>query len=82
MPALDELIPLQMMLPGQRGRIDSVIGREDDVHRLHEMGLRNGRRIEMVQCGSPCIVRLDGHAICFRADDLLQVLVRTGEPGE
>jgi len=79
MPAIDGLIPLQLMSPGQRGEVDHIVGRADDVHRLQEIGLRDGTRIEMVQSGNPCIVRLEGHALCFRADDLMRVLVRTGD---
>jgi hypothetical protein len=36
--------------------------------------------VEMVQPGSPCIIRLDGQKFCFRADELVQVLVRSGSP--
>jgi Fe2+ transport system protein FeoA len=45
---------------------------------MHELGLRDGAAIEMVQSGSPCIIRLAGHKLCFRADELLSVLVRQG----
>jgi len=69
------MIPLHLMQPGERGRVVSVTGTAELVHRLHEIGLRDGRQIEMVQRGSPCIVRLDGHAICFRADETMSVLV-------
>jgi Fe2+ transport system protein FeoA len=40
------------------------------------MGLRNGAAIEMVQPGSPCILRLGSQKFGFRADELLSVLVR------
>jgi Fe2+ transport system protein FeoA len=45
---------------------------------MHELGLRDGADIEMVQSGSPCIIRLAGHKLCFRADELFSVLVRQG----
>jgi Fe2+ transport system protein FeoA len=43
---------------------------------LHELGLRRGAEVEMIQPGSPCIVRLEGHRLCLRGDELLNVLVR------
>ncbi len=72
----DELLPLQLLTPGQSGCIDQLVGDVDSVHRLHEMGLRVGDPIEMLQSGSPCIVRLRGHKLCIRDGNLFQVLVR------
>lgn len=75
---MNDLIPLSLLAPGQSALVDRIIGRPDEVHRLEELGLRGGTAIEMVQCGSPCIIRLAGHKLCFRADELLSVLVRCG----
>lgn len=75
---MHDLIPLSLLPAGECARIDQVIGLPEQVHRLEEMGLRGGAAIEMVQSGSPCIVRLEGHKLCFRADELLSVLVRQG----
>ena len=74
-----EVLPLQFLAPGQVARVDEVLGEPADVHRLGELGLRPGVAIEMVQPGSPCIVRLAGSKLCFRETDLLSVLVRLGE---
>jgi Fe2+ transport system protein FeoA len=41
------------------------------------MGLRDGVRIEIVQSGSPCILRVNGQRLCFRNCDAMGVLVRT-----
>ena len=74
---MHELIPLNLLRSGQTARIGHVTGRPEQVHRLEELGLRGGTQIEMVQAGTPCIIRLAGHRqLCFRADDLLRVLVR------
>jgi Fe2+ transport system protein FeoA len=54
------------------------MGTPEHVHRLHEMGLRGGAEIEMMQAGSPCIIRLDGHKLCFRDDEATRVLVEMG----
>ena len=75
---MHDLIPLSLLPTGQSARVDQVLGLPDQVHRLEELGLRGGASIEMVQSGSPCIIRLAGHKLCFRADELLSVLVRQG----
>jgi ferrous iron transport protein A len=76
---MPNLLPLQLLPSGHRARIDQLLGRPDDVHRLQELGLRVGSRVEMVQTGKPCIVTLDGAKLAFRHDDDCHVLVRTGE---
>lgn len=76
-----ELIPLGLLRPGQSANVDCVTGQPEQVHRLEELGLREGALIEMVQDGSPCIIRLAGHKLCFRADELMRILVRRGAEG-
>jgi ferrous iron transport protein A len=49
------------------------------VQRLQEMGLHQGARVEMVQQGSPCIVRLGSSKVCLRDANLFQILVRPAE---
>ena len=76
--AVHELIPLNLLTSGESASIGQVMGRPEQVHRLEELGLRGGASIEMIQTGSPCIIRLAGQKLCFRADELLSVLVRRG----
>lgn len=73
-----ELIPLNLLAPGQHAHVSQVLGVDAHVHRLEELGLRGGVAVEMVQGGSPCIIRLDGQKLCLRADELVSVLVRVG----
>jgi ferrous iron transport protein A len=73
----DSLIPLQLLPPGHVAQIDQLVGDAAGVHRLEEMGLRIGTRVEMVRAGTPCIVKLSGHTLRLRGGNLLQVLVRT-----
>lgn len=80
-PAVDaphELIPLGQLRAGQGGRIETVLGLPDLVHRLKELGLRDGVVIQMIQPGSPCIIGLAGQRLCFRADEVANVLVKLG----
>ncbi|MGC3967128.1 MAG: FeoA family protein [Pirellulales bacterium] len=72
---MHDLIPLSQLPVGRSGSIGAVLGLPDAVHRLEELGLREGARIEMLQSGAPCIVRLGGNKLCFRADELMTVLV-------
>ena len=69
------LLPLHMLEPGQTAEIEAVVGQSDHVHR-HELGLRNGVAIEMLQSGTPCIVRVADQRLCFRDADLFSILVR------
>ena len=70
-----QLLPLQLLLRGQAGSIEQVCGPDDQVHRLHEMGLRCGAEVEMLQSGSPCIISLAGHRLCLRTNEGMHVLV-------
>lgn len=79
MLAVDDIVgvvPVGQLTAGASAVVAAVLGGAELVHRLHEMGLRHGARIEMVQPGSPCIVKLDQQKLGFRSDDLLSVLVR------
>jgi Fe2+ transport system protein FeoA len=77
-----DLIPLQMLPAGQVARIDHLLGAADDVQRLQEMGLHEGATVEMVQPGSPCIVRLGSAKVCLRDANLFQILVRPAHSGQ
>ena len=76
---MHDLVPLHLLSPGQSADIGHVWGAPDAIHRLEELGLRGGATVEMVQNGSPCIIRLAGQKLCFRADDMVRVFVRRGE---
>ncbi|HEX7445986.1 MAG TPA: FeoA family protein [Pirellulales bacterium] len=75
---VSELIPLSQLGAGCCAIIAAVLGGAEQVHRLHEMGLRHGAPIEMVQPGAPCILKLGNQRLGFRADELLSVLVKPG----
>ena len=78
---MPDTFPLQMLPAGQRARIDQLLGRPEEVHRLEELGIRVGQRVEVVQTGSTCIVQLDGARLAFRDHDGFRVLVRLGDSG-
>lgn len=76
---MHDLLPLQLLPPGKPGRVDQLLGRPDEVHRLEELGIRVGTEVEMVRSGSPCIVKLGGARLAFRDNEALRVLVRLGD---
>lgn len=78
MSILSNALPIQYLRPGQIGVVAHVLGAPDRVQRLKELGLREGAPLEMVTDGDACIVRLNGHKLCLRADDFMQVLVEPG----
>ena len=69
-------IPLHLLAAGEHASIDQLLGPPAEIHRLEELGLRVGRAIEMVQSGTPCIVRLEGAKLCFRQTEGCHILVR------
>lgn len=76
---MHDLLPLHLLPPGSRALIGQLVGGIDEVHRLEELGMRVGTQVEMVQAGSPCIIRLGGAKLCFRDNEAFQVLVQVGD---
>jgi ferrous iron transport protein A len=74
---MSDLVPLGQLSVGESAEIEQLVGSCEHVRRLEEMGVRRGVSVEMVRRGSPCIVRLAGQTLCFRAGDLLNVMVRS-----
>ncbi len=72
---MNDLIPLNHLVTGERARVGQLLGVPEEVHRLQELGLRDGAPIEMVSSGSPCIIRLSETKLCFRNNDATSVLV-------
>lgn len=74
--AANDLILLGLLAAGQTAVVESVLGASDDIHRLREIGLRDGVTVQMLQPGNPCLLRLDGHKLGVRSEALATVLVR------
>ncbi|GAA4439799.1 MULTISPECIES: FeoA family protein [Bremerella] len=72
-------IPLSMVQSGAVVRISQIVGGCDDVKRMAELGLQSGTEVEMLQSGSPCILRVGQSKLCFRQSDILNILVNTDE---
>jgi ferrous iron transport protein A len=74
---MPELVPLAVLRRGQVAEVDQLVGAPEQIRRLEELGLRSGARLEMLQSGTPCIIRVDGSTLCYRDDTTMRVLVRT-----
>jgi ferrous iron transport protein A len=74
-------IPLTSLAAGQIAEIERISGDPSQVHRLHELGMHQGTKLQMIRPGSPCVVRLAGHKLCFRQNNGLEVRVRPFEGG-
>lgn len=73
---LNECLPLDMLRPGEWGDIADVAGDPSLVCRMAELGIRAGCRIQLLQSGAPCLLRVADCKLCLRADDSAQILVR------
>lgn len=72
------MVPLESLQPDEGGRIVLIEGHEATVHRLEEMGLREGAAVRMVRAGRPCIVRVNDHRLSLRTSDDVLILVELG----
>lgn len=68
-------MPINLLRRGEVAEVSHVLGSPDQVRRLEELGLRGGAHLEIVQDGSPCIVRVGGAKLCVRQDEILRILV-------
>ncbi|HUS38087.1 MAG: FeoA domain-containing protein [Pirellulales bacterium] len=73
-----DLLPLDRLSAGQPARVGQIVGQPEQVRRLRELGFRDGEPVEIIQAGSPCIVQLGSKRMCFRAAEMLGVLVQLG----
>ncbi len=70
-----EVVPLEMLRANERACIVEMVGDSKQMHRLEEMGLREGSSIRMVRPGRPCLLAIDGKRISLRLDEAADILV-------
>lgn len=75
---MSQLVPLELLQPGEQGQIREIDGRPEFIHRLQEMGLRPGVTIRMLRPGSPCILDLNHQRLTLRAEHSTSILVELG----
>ena len=69
------LIPLDMLRAGDWADVAAVSGEASWVHRLAELGIREGCRLQVVQAGSPCLLQVSNCKLCLRGCESSQILV-------
>jgi ferrous iron transport protein A len=72
----DTLLPLELLAAGDWADIVDVSGEPAWICRLAELGLRAGCRVQVLQPGSPCLLRIGGGRLSLRPERGLQILVR------
>ena len=70
------LVPLEYMDQGEWGEIEEVTGATSWTHRMAELGVKAGSRIQMIRPGSPCLFHVNGSRLSLRSEARHQVLVR------
>lgn len=73
------VIPLDLLQSGESAEIQQVEGAHDDIHRLAELGIRQGAKVHMVQPGFPCILKIDDQRFTLRLAPDVMVMVAVGE---
>lgn len=73
---LDDLLPLELLRPGEWADVAEVSGEATWVSRLAELGLRAGSRLRLLQAGWPCLLQIGGSRLSLRGELGTQILVR------
>ncbi len=69
------LIPLELLATGEWARVAELHGESGWHHRMAELGLQPGCRVQMIRSGSPCLLRVGESRLCLRADWAMHILV-------
>ena len=70
------LMPLDMLRPGEWADVEEITGTPEWIGRLAELGLQHGCRLQVLQPGATCLLRVADCKLCIRGDDFAQILVR------
>ncbi len=73
-------LPLEFVRAGEWADITEVTGEPTWVGRMAELGLRAGSRVQILQGGSPCLVKVNGSRLCLRGEQAMQILVHVVAP--
>jgi Fe2+ transport system protein FeoA len=69
-------IPLKQLSPGQFAKVESLSGRNYEIARMAEMGLRCGTVVSVTRGGITSIVQLlNGSRLCVRTSKHLEIMV-------
>lgn len=69
------LLPLDMLKSGEWAEVAEISGDPNWVGRLAELGVRQGCRLQVLQSGSPCLLKVDQCRLCLRGAECSNILV-------
>lgn len=72
---MSEIVPVETLCESQSGRVVEIVGPMDWQHRLEELGLREGKRIQLVKGGEPCIIAIHEQRLSLRCEPGNMILV-------
>jgi ferrous iron transport protein A len=72
----DVLLPVELLSSGEWADVAEVTGEPTWVGRMAELGVRIGSRLQVLQPGSPCLLRIGGSRLSLRGDLAMRILVR------
>jgi len=70
------LLPLELLQPGEWADIAEISGEPGWVCRMAELGFCVGCRLQMLQSGCPCLLRLGSCRLSLRPGNRQSILVR------
>jgi Fe2+ transport system protein FeoA len=70
------LLPLELLRSGEWADVAEVLGEPAWVGRMAELGIRAGSRLQVLQPGSPCLLRVGGARLSLRGEMAMQIFVR------
>jgi ferrous iron transport protein A len=73
---MPSVLPLELLKPGEWAEVHDVYGDPRWVGRMAELGVRSGCRVQVVQPGSPCLLRVGDCKLSLRGECDCQILVR------
>lgn len=68
-------LPLELLRPGEWAEVVEIDGEPTFIGRMAELGLCPGCTVQVLQPGSPCLLRLGEVRLCLRSDWTQRILV-------
>lgn len=70
------MVPLEFLRRGEWAEVAEVCGEPCWVGRMAELGVSTGRRLCVLQPGSPCMLQVGESRLTVRGDCTMQIYVR------
>jgi Fe2+ transport system protein FeoA len=70
------LLPLEFLRTGECGDIAEITGEPGWIHRMAELGVCVGCRLQILQAGCPCLLQVGSCRLSLRGEGQCSILVR------